>query len=146
MKKILTCAALALLTVACDRGGGTPTDPSQVNIEFTVTDIVVGTGTEAVNGTSVTVNYTGWLYNAAGPDSKGTQFTNPAGEAPLTVAPLGNAQILRGFQQAIVGMKVGGRRRAYIPSNLAYGSQGNAQGGIPGNAALVFELTLLSVQ
>jgi FKBP-type peptidyl-prolyl cis-trans isomerase FkpA len=145
VKKILACAALALLTAACDRGGGTPTDPSQVNIEFTVTDIVVGSGTEAVNGTAATVNYAGWLYNPAGPDSKGVLFTNAAGEAPLTVAPLGTAQILPGFQQAIRGMKVGGRRRAYIPSSLAYGSAGRAP-QIPGNAALVFEIELLTVQ
>ena len=146
MKKILACAALALFTVACDRGGGTPTDPSQVNIEFTVTDIVVGTGTEAIVGSSVTVNYTGWLYNPAGPDSKGNQFDssfNP-GRTPLPVAPLGTAQIIRGFQQAIIGMKVGGKRRAYIPASLAYGSQGN--GDIPPNGATVFEIELLTVQ
>ena len=145
MKKLLvTCLALALVTVACNRDGGSPTDPSVVNIEFTLSDLIVGTGAEAVNGSSVTVNYTGWLYNPTRPESKGDQFDSSIGRAPLPVAPLGSASIIRGFQQAILGMKVGGKRRAYIPASLAYGSQGSGQ--IPPGGATVFEIDLLTVQ
>ena len=148
MKRLLACAALALLAVACNRDGSSnPTDPSQVNIEFTVTDIVVGTGTVAAVGNSVTVHYTGWLYNPNGTESKGTQFdTSLDGDPPLVVAPLGTANILPGFQQAVLGMRVGGRRRAYIPANLAYGSSGSSNGAIPPNAAVVFEIELVAVQ
>ncbi|HKY22743.1 MAG TPA: FKBP-type peptidyl-prolyl cis-trans isomerase [Vicinamibacterales bacterium] len=148
MKQFLACVALALLTIGCgDNGGGLPTDPSQVVIAFTTTDLVVGAGAEAAAGNAVTVDYTGWLYNPAGTDSKGTQFDTSlqAGRTPLPVAPLGSAQVIPGFQQAIVGMRIGGKRRAYIPASLAYGAAGRAP-QIPPNAALVFEIELVSVQ
>jgi len=144
VKKLFACVALALLTIGCNNdSGGNPTDPSQVNIEFTTTDIVVGTGAQAAAGNAATVNYTGWLYNPAGTDSKGAQFDTSIGRAPLQVAPLGGAAIIPGFQQAIVGMRVGGKRRVYIPPSLAYGSTGS--GPIPPNASIVFEIDLLTL-
>ena len=142
MKKLFACVAVALFTIACNRDGS-PTDPSQVNIEFTTTDIVVGTGPQAAAGNALTVNYSAWLYNPQGTDSKGLQFDTSIGKAPLPVAPLGGANIIPGFQQALVGMRVGGKRRAYVPANLAYGSSGN--GPIPPNAAIVFEIELLTL-
>jgi FKBP-type peptidyl-prolyl cis-trans isomerase FkpA len=146
VKQFLACATLALLTLGCDSGGGTPTDPSQANIEFTITDLVVGTGNPAAVGNTATVNYTLWLFNAAGVESKGTRIqssTDPGG-APFPLI-LGTRSVIPGFEQAVLGMRVGGRRRVYIPANLAYGSQGSAQGGIPPNAALVFEIELVSL-
>jgi FKBP-type peptidyl-prolyl cis-trans isomerase FkpA len=143
VKKTLACLALALLTIGCNRDGGNPADPSQVNIEFTATDLVVGTGAPAVLGNTLTVNYTGWLYNSQGTDSKGVQFETNVGGAPLSVSPLGGTNIIPGFQQALVGMRVGGKRRAYIPSSLAYGSDG--RGPIPPNSAIVFEIELLTL-
>ncbi|MSO57227.1 MAG: FKBP-type peptidyl-prolyl cis-trans isomerase [Acidobacteria bacterium] len=135
--------ALALLTIGCNRDSGSPTDPSQVNIEFTTTDLVVGTGAQAAAGNALTVNYTGWLYNPQSTDSKGAQFDTSIGKVPLAVSPLGRANFIPGFQQAIVGMRVGGKRRAYIPPGLAYGSAGN--GPIPPNASVVFEIELLTL-
>ena len=146
MRKLLVCAALAFLASGCNSdNNGNPNDPSQVNIEFTTTDITVGTGTQAAVGNRVTTNYTGWLYNQAGTDSKGAQFDTSlqAGRAPLDFV-LGNANILTGFQQGVLGMRVGGKRRVYIPSNLAYGGSPPSQ-QIPPNAALVFEIDLLTV-
>jgi FKBP-type peptidyl-prolyl cis-trans isomerase FkpA len=145
VKIFLACVALALATIGCNSDdGGNPTDPSQVNIEFTTTDISVGTGAQAAVGNAVTVNYTGWLYNAQGTDSKGAQFDTSIGKTPLGPFTLGARSIIVGFEQAVVGMRVGGKRRAYIPASLAYGSQGN--GPIPPNAAIVFEIDLLTVQ
>jgi FKBP-type peptidyl-prolyl cis-trans isomerase FkpA len=143
MKKVFACMALALLTIGCDRDAGNPADPSQVNIEFTTTDLVVGTGSQAVLGNTLTVNYTGWLYNPQGNDSKGVQFETSIGGAPLSVAPLGGSNIIPGFQQALLGMRVGGKRRAYIPSSLAYGSAG--RGPILPNSAIVFEIEVLTL-
>jgi FKBP-type peptidyl-prolyl cis-trans isomerase FkpA len=136
--------AVALFAVACnDDGGGNPTDPSQVTVEFSVTDLVVGTGAQAAAGNSVTVHYTGWLYNPAGTNSKGTQFdTSLDGDPPLAVV-LGVSNIIPGFQQGLVGMRVGGRRRMYIPPNLAYGSSG--AGPIPPNASIVFEVEMMTL-
>jgi FKBP-type peptidyl-prolyl cis-trans isomerase FkpA len=133
------------LAVACnsDGGGGNPTDPSQVNVEFTVTDLVVGTGAQAAPGNAVTVHYTGWLYNPAGTNSKGNQFdTSLDGDPPLAVV-LGVSNIIPGFQQGLVGMRVGGRRRMYIPPHLAYGAQGG--GPIPPNASIVFEVEMMTL-
>jgi FKBP-type peptidyl-prolyl cis-trans isomerase FkpA len=143
---------LIVLIVACCASGcnndynSNPTDPSQVNIEFTVTDLTVGTGDPAVAGNVATVNYTGWLYNAAGTESKGRQFGSSMdpGGTPQVIT-IGRLQFLPGFEQALLGMRVGGRRRAYVPSNLAYGPSGSGNGVIPPNAALVFEIDMVSL-
>ena len=70
MKKLLVGVAVALLAAGCNDDGGSPTDPSQVNVEFSFSDLAVGTGPQAATGNSVTVNYTGWLYDGAGAASK----------------------------------------------------------------------------
>lgn len=143
MKKLFVIAAVALLVAGCNDSNNNPTDPSQVNIEFTTTEIVTGTGPQAALGNATTVHYTGWLYNPAGADSKGSQFdTSLDGDPPLSVV-LGVSNIIPGFQQGIVGMRVGGKRRVYMPPNLAYGSSGS--GPIPPNASLVFEIELITL-
>ena len=143
---VFLIVVLAAFAAGCNNDNSNPNDPSQVKIEFTVTDLVVGSGNPAAAGNSVTVNYTGWLYNGGNPESKGTQFdtnVNPGG-VPLPVT-IGRSQIIPGFQQALLGMRVGGKRRVYIPSDLAYGPAGAGNGAIPPNAALVFELELLTL-
>ena len=140
MKQFFVVGVFALLAVGCNSDGGSPTDPSQVNIEFATTDLAVGTGAAAAAGNVVTVRYTGWLYNSSGAESKGQQFDS----GTLPPFTLGSRSVIPGFEQGIVGMRVGGRRRVYIPSSLGYGSQG--AGPIPPNAALVFEIELLSLQ
>ena len=142
----LLIVAIAVVAAGCNSDGNSnPNDPSQVKIEFTVTDLVVGTGNPAAAGNSVTVNYTGWLYNGGNPESKGTQFDTNVGPGgtpfPVTI---GRSQVIPGFQQGIIGMRVGGKRRVYIPTELAYGPAG-AGGVIPPNAALVFEIELLTL-
>ena len=109
--------------------------------EFTQTDLTVGTGTAASNGRSLTVSYTGWLYDPARPEQKGTQFDT--GTIPLV---LGSGGVIRGWDLGLVGMRVGGRRRLTIPPELGYGSAGAGGGRIPPNASLVFDVELLSVQ
>lgn len=128
-------------------GGDKITDPSQnVNVPFATTDLRVGTGAEATTGRSVTVNYTLWLYNAAGTDNKGSLIESSAqpGAGPYTFT-VGTPNTIAGFNQSVVGMKVGGLRRATVPPSLAYGSQGNPP-TIPPNATLIFEIELVSVQ
>lgn len=142
MNKVFACAALVLLTAGCNNDGGSPTDPSQVNIEFITTDLVVGTGAEARAGNAATVNFTLWLFNPSGPESKGRQVQ--AGSLPPFV--IGAGTVIPGFEQAMVGMRVGGKRRAFVPANLAFGSSGTSDGQIPPNAALVFEIELTALQ
>lgn len=140
--------ALALAVSACNQSSS-PTAPSGQpaagSIPFSTTDLRVGTGTEATAGRTVTVNYTGWLYNSSGTDNKGSLFDSSlaAGRSPLAFT-VGSSSIIPGFSQGVVGMRVGGSRRVIMPPSLAYGSQGS--GSIPPNATLIFEIELLSVQ
>jgi FKBP-type peptidyl-prolyl cis-trans isomerase FkpA len=117
-----------------------PTDPSVgLNVPFSATDITVGTGTEAVPGRAVTVQYTGWLYHPNAAQNRGPQFDSG------TFGPfvLGTT-VIPGWTQGLQGMRVGGSRRLVIPPNLGYGPTGS--GPIPGNATLLFEVTLVNVQ
>jgi FKBP-type peptidyl-prolyl cis-trans isomerase len=149
VKKFLVSLTVALAAVGCnsDGGGGSPTDPSQVNIEFSFSDLTVGTGPQAAVGNSVTVNYTGWLYNPAGSASKGTEFDSSLrpGRTPYPLV-VGARQVIPGFEQGIVGMQVGGKRRIYVPPNMAYGNSGSQDGSIPPGASIVFEIELMTVQ
>jgi FKBP-type peptidyl-prolyl cis-trans isomerase FkpA len=156
VKKLLVGVAVVLLAVGCNNndGGGSPTDPSQVNVEFSTTDLVVGTGTEAVQGRTATLSFELWLYNPAGTASKGTRIqgsTDPNPQVPGTqigpvVFVIGAGTLIPGFDQGVRGMKVGGKRRMYIPPSLAYGSTGTRDGSVPPNASIVFEVELTGVQ
>jgi FKBP-type peptidyl-prolyl cis-trans isomerase len=101
-------------------------------------DIKAGTGKEAKKGDSVKVNYTGWLTN-------GKKFDSSVGRGPFLVQPLGNANVIKGWNEGIVGMKVGGKRQLRIPADLAYGQQGYP-GVIPPNSSLIFDVELLEVK
>jgi len=137
-----TVCALALVLIACG-SSSSPTAPS-VSVPYSQTELVVGTGAEAVNGRLVTVNYTGWLYDSTAVGNKGRQFDSSVGRAPFPFT-VGSGGVIPGFSQGVTGMRVGGQRRVVIPPNLAYGSAGS-QGVIPPNATLIFELELVSVQ
>ena len=144
MKNILTATTLTLglLLSACSKGGDTPAPTGPTALQ--TTDTVVGSGATAAAGNTVTVNYTGWLYDASVANFQGTQFDTSVGKTPFSFK-LGAGQVIPGWDQGVVGMKVGGTRTLIIPSTLAYGSAG-AGGVIPPNAALVFTVDLLAVQ
>ena len=138
----LSFVPAALVIAGC--GGSSSPAPTPVpTVPFSQTDLVVGTGAEAVNGKSLTVNYTGWLYDSTKAEQKGAQFDTSIGRGPYTFV-LGAQQVIPGWDQGVPGMKVGGRRRLVIPPDLAYGASG--RGSIPPNATLVFEIDLLAVQ
>ncbi len=135
---LVLMSALAVVNIACG-DSDTPTSPS-ANVAYSQTDLVVGTGAEATAGRSVTVAYSLWLYDANAPQNKGT-----AVQTNQYTFTLGANQVIRGWDQGIPGMRVGGQRRLVIPPSLAYGSAGSPP-SIPGNTALVFDVQLLSVQ
>jgi FKBP-type peptidyl-prolyl cis-trans isomerase len=120
----------------------TPTSPSNF-APFTVTDVRVGTGGDAVTGRALTVNYTGWLYNTSRPENKGAVFDTSVGADPFTFL-LGAGAVIEGWDQGLAGMRVGGIRRLIIPPSLGYGAVRN--GVIPPNATLLFEVELLEVE
>ena len=103
----------------------------------------VGTGVMAVKNNQVTVHYTGWLYDVKASDLRGTKFESSIGKAPY-VFTLGVGGVIKGFDQGVEGMRVGGKRTLIIPSSLGYGASGS--GSIPANAALVFDIELIGVQ
>ena len=134
----------ALVAASC---GGAPSPTSSTILPFTPfsqTDLLVGDGAEATPGTSLTVDYTGWLYNPIQPEQKGQQFDSSAGREPFMFT-LGAGRVIQGWDLGVVGMKVGGQRRLIIPPALGYGSTG-AGAAIPPNATLVFDIELLEVQ
>ena len=113
--------------------------------ELIKTDVVVGEGEEATAGKTVSVHYTGWLYDEAAPDHKGKKFDSSRDRGEAFDFPLGAGHVIKGWDQGVVGMKVGGQRTLVIPPDLAYGSRGAGR-VIPANATLVFDVELLGVR
>jgi len=101
-----------------------------------IEELVTGDGAEAAAGQEVTVHYTGWLTN-------GTKFDSSKDRDDPFVFPLGGGRVIRGWDEGVQGMKIGGKRKLTIPPDLGYGARG-AGGVIPPNATLVFEVELLA--
>jgi FKBP-type peptidyl-prolyl cis-trans isomerase len=138
--------AVTLLVVGIFFILGVPFSASSINTEaaagqqqaggqIAVQDSAVGTGAAAKAGDTVSVNYTGKLAD-------GTVFDTSAGKAPISFT-LGSGQVIPGFEQGIVGMRVGGKRTVTIPPSMAYGP--NDYGPIPGNSTLTFDIELVSI-
>jgi len=108
-------------------------------------DTVVGDGTEAVAGNDVDVHYTGWLFDENAPEHKGQKFDSSLDRGQLFNFPLGAGHVIKGWDEGVQGMKVGGKRTLLIPPELGYGAYG-AGGVIPPNATLVFEVELLGLE
>jgi FKBP-type peptidyl-prolyl cis-trans isomerase FkpA len=143
ISKSLLCVALSLALlpgVGC--GKDSPTAPS-LGIPYSATDITVGTGTEATTGKTVRVYYTGWLYSVTATDNKGGVFDSNTTGLGFSFT-IGAGTVIKGWDQGVPGMKVGGKRRLILPPELGYGVNGNGA-VIPGNATLIFEIQLLGV-
>jgi FKBP-type peptidyl-prolyl cis-trans isomerase FkpA len=138
----LIAVFVAALSLSACGGGSDATTGTAVTspATLTVSDSVIGTGATAVSGATATVTYTGWLYNANASDYKGTQFDT----GPLTFV-VGAGTLIAGFEQGVVGMKVGGTRTLLIPSSLGYGATGSGS-TIPANSGLVFTITLTAIK
>lgn len=106
------------------------------------TDDVVGTGAQAKPGQNVQVHYTGWLDQGG---KKGTKFDSSRDRGDPFSFPLGQGRVIKGWDEGVAGMKVGGKRTLVIPANLGYGAAG-AGGVIPPNATLIFDVELLGVR
>jgi FKBP-type peptidyl-prolyl cis-trans isomerase FkpA len=144
MKQAISALGLALLLGAA---GGTamaaPAIPAAQAQGLQKIDTVVGKGKEAVSGKTVVVHYTGWLYAPKALRSRGQQFDSSVGGQPFTF-PLGMGAVIKGWDQGVAGMKVGGKRTLVIPAELGYGARG--AGPIPPGATLLFDVELLDVK
>ena len=108
-------------------------------------DTVVGEGRVAEPGNNVTVHYTGWLYDPSKADGHGQKFDSSVDRGDPFVFFLGGGQVIRGWDEGVAGMKVGGKRTLIIPSEMGYGAYG-AGGVIPPNATLVFDVELIGIK
>ncbi len=110
-----------------------------------IADTTVGSGAPATAGTDVTVHYTGWLYDEKAADHHGKKFDSSRDRGEPFAFRLGAGMVIRGWDQGVADMKVGGKRTLVIPPDLGYGARG-AGGAIPPNATLVFDVELLGVR
>ena len=129
-------AVVALFFIYDVSGGIMNTASPAANAGLIVQDEVIGTGAEAVAGSLVSVQYTGKLEN-------GTVFDTSVGKAPIQF-PLGQGYVIPGWELGITGMKVGGKRLLIIPPDMGYGDKAN--GPIPANSTLIFEVELVGVK
>jgi FKBP-type peptidyl-prolyl cis-trans isomerase len=137
---VLSLSAPPLVTSSMAQGA--PSKMSELPSGLKYTDSTVGTGAEATRGKKVSVHYTGWLYNNG---QKGNKFDSSLDRGQPFVFPLGGGQVIKGWDEGVAGMKVGGKRTLIIPPELGYGARG-AGGVIPPNATLTFDVELLKVE
>jgi FKBP-type peptidyl-prolyl cis-trans isomerase len=142
---ILLTAAIGPAAACGDDSPDSPNSPTNLpRVDYSQTDLVVGTGTEATNGRTLSVHYTLWLYDPAGANGKGRQIQSSVGGSPFSFV-LGTGRVIAGWDRGVPGMRVGGQRRLALPPDLAYGTAGSPPDIAP-NQSLVFEVTLLGVQ
>lgn len=108
-------------------------------------EVKQGNGAEATPGKAVLVHYTGWLYDATAPDHHGTKFDSSVDRGNPFGFVVGGGRVIKGWDEGVAGMKVGGKRTLIIPPEMGYGARG-AGGVIPPNATLVFDVELLDVR
>ncbi|CUS33279.1 Peptidyl-prolyl cis-trans isomerase [Candidatus Nitrospira nitrosa] len=132
--------AMVVLTLSLGVGGSMAENNQEVTTPsgLKYVDQVVGTGEVAVAGKTANVHYTGWLEN-------GKKFDSSVDRGQPFSFPLGAGRVIKGWDEGVQGMKVGGKRKLTIPSDLGYGSRG-AGGVIPPNATLVFDVELLGIR
>jgi len=150
---VTTLIATSVLLVAC--GGNAKNDSKPVesstqtiidqSVSFQKIDTVVGSGATAQSGKTVTVHYTGWLFDNTAADNKGKKFDSSVDRGKPFVFPLGAGRVIKGWDNGFEGMKIGGKRTLIIPSEMGYGPRG-AGSSIPPNAALLFDVELLGVK
>ena len=109
-----------------------------------MTDTTEGTGAAAAAGKTVSVHYTGWLFDPSAPENKGRKFDSSRDRGDAFSFDLGAGQVIAGWDQGVAGMRVGGHRRLTVPPEFGYGARG-AGGVIPPGATLVFDVELLGV-
>ncbi len=139
----LTAVACIALALAACRDPGPPPGGRVDGLQRQ--DLRVGTGTPARSGMEVTVHYTGWNFDEAAADQRGTKFDSSLDRGEPFTFLLGAGRVIRGWDEGVAGMRVGGVRVLKIPPELGYGRAG-AGGVIPPNGSLVFEVELLDAQ
>lgn len=149
MNNWLRSVALTVALSCCAVQAGaqeTPVPEVPPEEPLVITDLRVGIGNEALPGMICVVHYTGWLYDKQAKDHRGRQFDSSRERGQAFSFPLGGRHVIKGWDQGVVGMRVGGLRRLIIPPGLAYGDRNMGNGIIPPGSTLVFEIELLAVE
>ena len=134
----LPSAAQTPITQGNSKLDATPSDLQKIEVKQ-------GTGTEATSGKAVVVHYTGWLYDTTKPNSHGAKFDSSRDRNEPFGFVLGAGRVIKGWDDGVAGMKVGGQRTLVISPQMGYGARG-AGGVIPPNATLIFDVELLEVK
>lgn len=141
---IVFSASLAIAQAGAQDTAASAASVAPVTPSLQQIDVNIGTGKEAIAGSKVSVHYSGWLFDANAAKQHGAAFDSSVGRGPFSF-PLGAGKVIKGWDQGVAGMKVGGKRTLIIPPELGYGARG-AGGVIPPNATLVFDVELLDVK
>src|SRR5690606_38337302 len=154
---LFCCSLLATsLLAACSKtpdptttAAPTPATPASTpqelsSMDLITSDIKEGEGPAIAVGQGAEVHYTGWLYDGGAPEAKGEKFDSSHDHGQTFTFQVGAGAVIPGWDQGVVGMKVGGQRRLVIPPALGYGARG-AGGVIPPNATLVFDVELVAI-
>jgi len=141
MRRLFIPLLLSVLAAGCTPPGPPPGGSIAT---FERIDTVPGTGAEAVPGTKVSVHYTGWIYDERVPDKHGEKFDSSVDRGEPFAFDLGEKQVIRGWDEGVAGMKVGGKRTLMIPAEYGYGNR--SVGPIPAGSSLVFDVELLDVK
>jgi len=143
---LTTTLSGALLAICgCSRPASAPPAPASAAAALDVKDLKPGSGEAITPGHEAVVQYTGWLYDESAPDHKGREFDSSGRTGRPFTFMLGAGQVIKGWDQGVAGMRVGGERRLIVPASLAYGDEG-AGGVIPPGATLVFDVELVGIR
>ena len=156
LKNILALSAsisMSLILSGC--GSNANSDAKSVEVaapktmaaapSFQKIDTTVGDGAVAEAGQTVSVHYTGWLYEAEAENNRGTKFDSSVDRGQPFEFPLGGGKVIKGWDQGVAGMQVGGKRTLIIPAEMGYGARGAGR-TIPPNATLLFDVELLGIK
>lgn len=141
MRRLFAPLLLSLLAAGCTPPGP---PPGGSIASFAQVDTTVGSGAEAVPGSKVSVHYTGWIYDERQADKHGEKFDSSLDRGEPFTFNLGEHDVIRGWDEGVAGMKVGGKRTLLIPADYGYGNR--RVGPIPAGSSLVFDVELLDVQ
>lgn len=151
MRSVVTVCALTLVGVVssckpqANPQSAQQATQSEAPQSFAVTDLKMGTGNAIAVGSTAVVHYTGWLFDAHAPDHHGKKFDSSRDRGEPFRFPVGGGRVIKGWDEGVVGMQVGGQRLLVIPPEMGYGARG-AGGVIPPNATLLFDVELLAIE
>jgi FKBP-type peptidyl-prolyl cis-trans isomerase FkpA len=149
MRRAVVSFLFAVLAACGAKNGAPPAaappPPAAAVAALEITELQPGTGPQIAASQTAVVNYTGWLYEPQAADKKGKQFDSSLTTGAPFRFKLGAGEVIKGWDQGVLGMQPGGRRRLIIPADLAYGDRGAAD-VIPPGAALVFDVELLAIE